>query len=284
MVLPTYAVIDDAHRLRQYWEAKFFGDPFGLKTVDEALSETWPFFDESRYAPAREFLDMVIRKSMSELKLKPDTLATPDLFYRVNENFILFEVSVQKKKLCDFNDADVQGSCGTMYLKGERLKRNLELAISWFEKAASQNNIYALYTLAKLYIWDTETSTNYSRAIQLLEKATSLGDDDSPAFLAGLYAEGKGVEVDNSRAAHWARIGAERAVPNAQGLLAMFYAKGTGVNRNLVEAAAWMETAANGGDKTAQLNLPIIQRTMSESDKRAAKLRAVELRKFCKSN
>jgi hypothetical protein len=131
MVLPTYAVIDDAHRLREYWQSKFFGDPFGLKTVDEALLETWEFFDENRYAPARNFLEMVIRKSVGDLRLEPDTLATQDLFYRVHENFILFEVSVHKGVLCTFEDRNVCATCLEMYTNGVRFKPNAERAVLW---------------------------------------------------------------------------------------------------------------------------------------------------------
>lgn len=50
------------------------------------------------------------------------------------------------------NFAPAQALLGEMYLKGAAVQRNVDRAIEFFEKAAAQNNVYAMGQLITLYI------------------------------------------------------------------------------------------------------------------------------------
>ena len=267
--------------MSRYFRDKVLGDPFLTVTLDEALLATWRFFSESHYAEARDLLDVLVHESVKDCELDAPSQALDEFFFRLEEHFVRVDISRSKQKVCSFDDSTVQATCGTLYLNGERVKRNTIRAATWLERAAKHDNIYALFTLARLYLDDKELQGKQRLAFPLLEKAAALGDDDAPTLLAFLFSEGTRVQQDYVRAAHWARMGAGRNSSHAQGQLGYFYAKGLGVAPNLIEAAAWTYLSASKGEANAKRSLPMLPEGMSSDDLKVVHLRVNELSKLC---
>jgi uncharacterized protein len=259
--------------LYDFFVQKYFGSPFGMATVDDALAKTNEFFCEHVYSEARHLLNDLCRLSLSEV----GSNSMQELHYRMEEHLARLDVSFQKNARCSFDDPIVQATCGALYLDGKRIKRNPERAIPWLEKSAKQNNIYSLYTLAKRYLDGDGVSADPKRSVKLLELAASLGDCDSALLLAALF-EGGEVPTDYVLAAKWARVAALQGSAEAQGRLGVLYFTGRGVAQNITEAYAWMVLSAEAGNETGSKNLAFLSRQMSSAQQQTAYSRANELK------
>ena len=82
--------------------------------------------------------------------------------------------------------------------KGEYKK-----SFSYFEKAANQNDITALYNLGCFYAEGIGVKPDTIKAIQLWEKAANLGHVDAMHNLAVSYENGLGVEKNPIKAEYW---------------------------------------------------------------------------------
>lgn len=273
--VPTEECIDNTFHLWTYFVQKFFSASWLATSLDEAIEQTRLFFDEYNYSDARNLLECILRVSSEEIGSESPS---DPLFFRVNEHFVRLDVCSRKGIPCTFDDPDVQASCGTLYLNGERLKRNPERAITWLEKAAKQKNVYALFTLARLYIATENSSFNPDRAVMLLGQAAEQGDSDSAELLAGLYDDSNIVPPDYRRAAKWAQFAAIRGSGHAQGHLGLLYATGKGVTQDITEGYAWSHLSADAGNQKAQTNVSLLARRMSPDQLAKATARARELK------
>lgn len=72
---------------------------------------------------------------------------------------------------------------GKLYLAGEQVKKNVDVAVEWFNKAASAGNQYAHYALGKLYLLGRDVPRDEERAIRHLQYAASQGNVYAQYFL-----------------------------------------------------------------------------------------------------
>ncbi len=265
-------VVETAFQLYAYFALKFLGSLFGLTSPNEALQQTNAFFSEARFDGGRALLEHLLQLCLL------DHLEGEELHFRMHEHFVRLDVSDQKGKPCSFKDPDVQATCGTLYLNGDRLKRNAERAIGWLEKSAKQDNIYALYTLARLHLNGDGTIVNPARAVMLLERAATLGDADSAALVAGLFDNSGIVPTDYARAAKWARVAASLGSAHAQGHLGLLYASGHGLPQDIIEAYAWTFVSAEAGNETSRANLQSLTESMSTLQRESGLMRARQLK------
>jgi hypothetical protein len=269
--------IDNAHKLSSYFQQRLFGTIAG--TIGGALESTFEMYNEWELAEARSFFEHLLSLAMNDCRLSLNTygLDAKPLLFRLQEYFIRADVEMLQGRELTFDSADVQSACGTLYLNHERLKRDPVKAAVWLEKAASQDNVYSLYTLAQLHINSELPSPDFGLAIGLLERASLLGDRDAPQLLTWLYREGKKVSRDDRAALRWAKIGAERGSLFCQAQLGLLYFEGLIIQRNVVEAAAWMILSRSGAGDMSR-NADAVLESLSPSDQARARARAVDLK------
>lgn len=132
--------------------------------------------------------------------------------------------------LANKGDAKAQYNLGYCYENGKIIKRNLEKAIQWYEKAAEQGFVEAIYRLGVIYFsnsynynddcvaeidinkkkinWhyygragqEIDVKGNREKAFKLFERAAKQGHAEAQYRVGMCYAEGKGVEEDWGKA------------------------------------------------------------------------------------
>lgn len=88
---------------------------------------------------------------------------------------------------------------GNMYKEGQYLPKNETLAEMYFEKAAENGSIVALYNLAILN-FELEDESKFELGIELLENAVEKGHEDSVILLAKKYMENEIIQRDFNKA------------------------------------------------------------------------------------
>lgn len=106
-------------------------------------------------------------------------------------------------------DAAAQYRLGLMYDKGEGVARDERQALSWYVRAAGQDDTRAQFAVAEM------------------------------------YSEGRGVQRDDKQAARWYLEAAGHGFPKAQFTVGLMYAKGAGLPQDLVQAYKWLSLAGD---------------------------------------
>ena len=78
---------------------------------------------------------------------------------------------------------------------GFGIGKNITGSISWLEKAASQDNAYANYVLARAYLNGLGIPKNISLGLAYLEKSVQLGDVRAKTQLAAYKFLGDKVDI-----------------------------------------------------------------------------------------
>jgi TPR repeat protein len=126
--------------------------------------------------------------------------------------------------LAEKGDAAAQCFLGRMFMSGQGVAKDTDLALKWFSAAANQGNAEGQFFLGAMY---------------LLPKK------------------------DIAQGLKWLRLSAEQGMPDAQLLLGMAYLKGGDAPRDLVEADMWLQLAEAQGDKLAPLQRERAERQMN---------------------
>ena len=178
--------------------------------------------------------------------------------------------------LAKHGDVAAQTNIGEMYLRGEGVDKDREVAIYWFRKAAGRDFPEAEFRLGRAYLGDDNEEAvrwfksaiehghvqalnslatlyeqggqgvqqNLGEAFRLRLRAAESGNVVAGAMLGTMYAEGKGVPRDDAEAAKWFRKSAEQGYFFAQSRLGAMYRDGRGVPQDLVEAHKWFTLSA----------------------------------------
>ena len=115
---------------------------------------------------------------------------------------------------------------------------NNEEALHWLERAASNDEPYALYQLGLYY---SETN-DLAKAIKYYQRAAELNNADALLELYYIYGEGVGVEQDDDKALFYLKKAAELGVQEAIEELAAMALSGQG-NMDAKEAEYWIKKA-----------------------------------------
>ena len=87
----------------------------------------------------------------------------------------------------DNGNADAAFELGTMYVSADGVERDLEMARSWYEKAAAAGNNRALEVLARAYLdGGLGLTQDEARARELLGRASENGSDSARMLLESL--------------------------------------------------------------------------------------------------
>ena len=155
-----------------------------------------------------------------------------------------------------------QINAGTMYFRGQGTARDLVRARAWLEKAAVQDDPYALYALGRAM--DESSGAAMSdplRAADLYRRAAQLGHPLAALRYGLALSDGIGVRKDVAAAQTWLVYAEKAGVAEAALALGDIAARtpasrDKAANTNAVRAAiSWYEVAGQAGVPSAQFKL-----------------------------
>ena len=166
------------------------------------------------------------------------------------------------EKAAALGNQRAQANIGILYFRGQGVPRDLVQARAWLEKAAANNDPYALYALGRAM---DETlgpaAADPVRAADLYQRAAELGHPLAALRYGLALTEGTGVKKDLVMAHKWLMYAQKNGVPEAALALGDNYARtppsrDKAANEKILQAAvSWYEAAAQAGVASAQLKL-----------------------------
>lgn len=175
-----------------------------------------------------------------------------------------------------------QYDLGLLYIKGDGVEKDEEVAVKWFKKAAEQGYPAAQYTLGLCFrvgmgveqdeeeavTWFAEAAqqehggAQYAlgmhyfkgdgelddeEAVKWFIKAAEQGHAGAQFDLGYCFRNGRGIEQDDEEAFKWFAEAAQQGHADAQHVLGLCYEDGQGVEQDEEEAAKWHSEAAKNG-------------------------------------
>lgn len=152
------------------------------------------------------------------------------------------------------NNAEAQFQLGVMYGAGLGVDADINVAVSWYQKAAQQNHPEAAYVLCIAYAKGQGVTADRELSDQWLRKAADLGSINALIGLASIHYR----KQEFTDALAWYRKAAAKNDPSAQFNIGNIYNRGKGVPQNEPEAIKWFTLAAEQNDDRAQYELGVI--------------------------
>lgn len=172
----------------------------------------------------------------------------------VEQNGVL---SVQFYKFAaELGYTKAQYKLGVCYLLGYGVDIDYNLALCWFNKAASQGDLEALYNIGNIYksTNNNKADSIYSDVVRRARCILNIQGDNSEAMsILGLcLLIGNGLPKDENQAFIYLKKAAEKGNSNAQVYLGYCYHFGKGVAIDNVEAIRWCVQSSNQGNPTGK--------------------------------
>ncbi len=120
-------------------------------------------------------------------------------------------------------DAHAQLNLGAAYDNGIGVKRDLDKALHWYQKAAEQGLAEAQFNLAHLLVAEELSAV---AAAEWMLKAAEQGLPDAEYLMGVIYAEGIGVEMNDQMAMHWLQRAVKSNSAEAKEFLQQHYGVG----------------------------------------------------------
>jgi TPR repeat protein len=172
------------------------------------------------------------------------------------------EVNIQLAIICLNNAIENNSICGQLYLgnlyEDGTAGKNVDLnkAFYWYEKAANNGNLSALYHLGKCYQFGKGIEKNLSKAFEIYKKSAEQENINAQFSLGRCYYRGIGTDTDHVKAFELFKIAAEEGNYNrAQNNFGFLHENGIGTKKDLGKAFQWYHKAAENGNEIAQYNL-----------------------------
>ena len=112
--------------------------------------------------------------------------------------------------------ADAQATLAWMYHTGKGVKKNMDIARSWYEKAAGQNHPIALNNLGVIYEQGLGVTKSYQRAFHYYKESAEWGYSYAQYNLGNMYRKGMGTKLNINKAIYWLQLAALQGVAQAQ--------------------------------------------------------------------
>lgn len=148
-------------------------------------------------------------------------------------------------------DPVAQFEIGSRYADGFGVKPDMQEAVNWYRRSASQGLAPALYRLGSLLEHGRGTAQDKPTAAALYEKAAEKGNTKAMYNLGVLNAQGALGKPNFKAAAKWFTKAAQAGIKDGQFNLAILHARGMGVKTDLEEAYFWFAVAAKDKDSDA---------------------------------
>ena len=152
-----------------------------------------------------------------------------------------------------------------------RIEAHDNSGVEDLRKAANLGYAPAQFYLAKLYeIGDAGLKKDLDQARRWTERAAEGGDKKAMHNLALYYFEGTGGPKNTTIAAQWFHRAADLGLLDSQYNLGRLYEEGFGVSQNPAEAYKWYLIAAKGGDAESRASAQRLKRQLSAEAQTAA--------------
>ena len=159
------------------------------------------------------------------------------------------------RKAADQDNAAAQNNVGWLYQNGWGVKQDYAEAVIWYRKAAEKGNAAAQVNIGWLYRKGYGVQKDYVEAMAWLRKAANQNNAQARANIGWLYEKGLGVKQDYAEAMAWFRKAADQGNTDAQNDIGELYQNGWGVKQDYSEALTWYFEAADKSNADAQNNL-----------------------------
>jgi TPR repeat protein len=158
--------------------------------------------------------------------------------------------------------ADSQFIVGSEYYFGSEegaVLQNFKKALIYFERAAKQGNLFALFNSGLMYRDGQGCEINLNKALGYLQQAAEAGYSKAQYVLGVWHYNGKeGVALqDIDKAFSYFNSAAKQGHSTAQYFLAVMHRDGKGCEKNLKTALGYFQQSADAGEVDAQIVLGI---------------------------
>jgi len=150
---------------------------------------------------------------------------------------------------------DIYSGCLPLHSSDSFL--DIDLAESWYLKAAASEDLHAQLQLGKLYLSDDNSKKNLSLAKKYLESAAQAHFEEAQYLLALYYLqpENNSKQPNYSVASDLLYQAAQNGYPDAMYALGCLYAEGKGVEENKALSQRYFQLAAKEGHRQAKQKL-----------------------------
>lgn len=161
----------------------------------------------------------------------------------------------------EHGDAKFQYAYGVCYEKGWGVEQDEKEALSWFRKAAAQENGPAYNSLGNYYRMGTVVTADDKLAFEWYQKGAQAKDAQAMLNLGNCYFYGMGVEKDEKSAVKWWKEAADAGNIYAISQMGDCYYYGIGTDKDLTKAVEYLTQAADHNIANAQYRLGILYYT-----------------------
>lgn len=140
---------------------------------------------------------------------------------------------------------------GKEYLLGIRLEHDVEQAIHYLTLSAEQQNSFAMYTLAKIYLRDA-SCIDPEKGIAYLQDAAKLGNEFAQIQLGDIYLKGEHVKKDVDKALNYLQQACDKNNAFALYMIGKLFLFGKEVEQDKEKAKIYLELSASQGNTYAQ--------------------------------
>lgn len=171
-----------------------------------------------------------------------------------------YEAALEEfRPVAENGHAESQYYLGTMYRRGQGVRRDFAEAARWYRKAGEQGHVQAQYWLGVMLHRGQGVKKDFAEALGWHRKAAEQDHTGAQHWLARMYQHGEGTDRDFGEAARWYRKAAEKGHAVAQNDLGYLYYIGKGVGgEDDSEARRWFLKAAEQGEAMSQRNVGIL--------------------------
>ncbi|EXX72976.1 Skt5p [Rhizophagus irregularis DAOM 197198w] len=148
---------------------------------------------------------------------------------------------------------------GSCYERGHGTIKNEKLAYKYYEKAANNGSIDAVYNLSILCKDGIGVEKDYNKAFELFKQSAEEEHIMGLMMLGYCYDEGIGTKIDKQKAFESYQNAANLGQDVAQNNLAVLYEEGDGIAKDIDKAIYWYEKSAKQGYELAKNKLKRLQ-------------------------
>lgn len=150
---------------------------------------------------------------------------------------------------------DVAFRLGQAYTDGTYVERDLDLALQYFEEAATQGSVRAQLRTAKAYLDGVGTERNSTKAIGWYQQAADAGSTTALLQLGRIFASGGITEINPELAFVYFYRAAEADSTEAKAEVGRSLLAGFGIDQNIDLGVKWLEDAGEDGSARAMYDL-----------------------------
>ena len=175
------------------------------------------------------------------------------------------------RRLDQKNDPNGAFGLGVMHQFGYgSVKRDYNVALSYYLKAAKSNIPGAIHNIGYLYQHGLGVQVDLIKAASWYERSADLGFSTSQHDLAFMYETGLGVKTDLFKAFALYKKSAAAGEPKSMLSLGAMYANGSGVKRDDLMAYAYLKCAQTLGEPVDVNWINGVEKTISSAERSSA--------------